>query len=359
MSYDSYAHERNWGARLTEFEYRGYRMVAMENRFIRVAIAAGKGTDILEFLYKPLDVDFMWRSYTGLHPFLNFTPTVASTQGSFIDFYAGGWQELLPNAGMDCVYKGAPLGVHGEVCLLPWNYRIDRNQPDGVAVTFSVRTVRTPFYVEKTLSLNNEDPVLSIEEKIRNEAQEPMDLMWGHHPALGSPFLDDSCRLFLPPCRVRTPEEYTSPNSRLEKGQDADWPFLRGRKGEVIDLSRIPSAEARSHDMAYIYQMKEGWYAVLNQKLRAGFGLRWDHKSFPSLWFWQLYRGGVGYPWYGMNYTLALEPVSSYPQTLTEAIKAGTQIVLAAGEERRTRLQAVAFSGCTEIHGIDDNGRIC
>ncbi len=56
-------------------------MMAMENRFIRVAIAAGKGTDILEFLYKPLDVDFMWRSCTGLHPTGDFSPSAADTQG--------------------------------------------------------------------------------------------------------------------------------------------------------------------------------------------------------------------------------------------------------------------------------------
>ncbi len=359
MSYDSYTHERNWGARVMEFDYRGYRMVALENRFIRVVVAVGKGTDILEFLYKPLDVDFMWRSYTGLHSFADFTPTVANPQGSFIDFYAGGWQEMLPNAGVDCNYKGASLGVHGEVCLLPWNYRIEHNEPDCVSVAFSVRTLRTPFFIEKTLGVNDQDPVLFIEEKVRNEAQEPMDLMWGHHPALGSPFLDDSCRLYLPPCRLRTPEQYTSPNSRLEKAQDTDWPFLMGKAGEAIDLSRIPSAEARSHDMAYMYQMQEGWYAVVNQNLRVGFGLRWDHTTFPFLWFWQLYRGGAGYPWYGMNYTLALEPVSSYPPTLTEAIKAGTQVVLAEGEERSTRLLAVAIAGSAEVHGIDDKGQIC
>ena len=101
MRYQSYHHERNWGARVTEFEYRGYPMVAMENRFLRIVIAAGKGTDIVEFLYKPLDVDFMWRSYAGLRASRNFIPTIANPGGSFIDFYAGGWQELFPNAGIE------------------------------------------------------------------------------------------------------------------------------------------------------------------------------------------------------------------------------------------------------------------
>ena len=358
MRYQTYHHERNWGARVTEFEYRGYSMVAMENRFLRVAIAAGKGTDIVEFLYKPLDVDFLWRSYTGLRDSRNFTPTVANPGGNFIDFYAGGWQELFPNAGGSCTYKRAALGVHGEACLLPWSYRLTKDHPDEVSVTFSVRTLRTPFYIEKTLSMNAQDPVLTIDEVVRNEADESMDFMWGHHPALGWPFLDESCRLFLPRCRVRTPAQYTAASSRLECGQDCAWPLVKGRDGGSVDLSRIIPPEARCHDMAYLYDLAEGWYAFVNETSGLGFGLCWEKETFPYLWFWQLYRGGTEYPWYGANYTAALEPVSSYPPTLTEAIKARTQIVLPPGQERRTRLRAVAFVGYREVEGIDPEGRV-
>ncbi len=359
MQYQTYHHERNWGARVTEFEYRAYPMVAMENRFLRIVIAAGKGTDIVEFLYKPRDVDFLWRSYAGLRASRDFIPTVANPSGSFIDFYAGGWQELFPNAGTHCVYKGAALGVHGEVCLLPWSYHIVRNDPDDVAVTFCVRTLRTPFYIEKTLSINDRDPVLTIDELIRNEADEPLDLMWGHHPALGWPFLDETCRLFLPRCRVRTAVEYAASSSRLEKGQDTEWPLVKGRKGETIDLSRFVPPEARSSDMAYLYGLEDSWYAVVNGSRGVGFGLRWERDTFPYLWFWQLYRGGMGYPWYGMNYTSALEPVSSFPPTLSEAIKAKTQIVMSSGAEQRTRLLAVAFADRQDVGGIDPSGKIC
>jgi galactose mutarotase-like enzyme len=333
-------------------------MVAMENRWLRIVIAAGKGTDIVEFLYKPLDIDFMWRTYIGLRDSRNLNLTIANPHGTFLDFYPGGWQEMLPNAGMDCIYKGASLGVHGEVCLMPWSYRVTRNTPDEIAVTFWVRTVRTPFYLEKTLSLNNRDATLAIDEVVRNEADEPMDFMWGHHPALGWPFLDESCRIFLPDCRVRTPDDYAAPSSRLEKGQDTIWPLVKGRKGEEIDLSHIPPPEARSHDMAYAYALQEGWYAVVNGSLGVGFGLRWDEHTFPWLWFWQLYRGGMGSPWYGTNYTAALEPVSSYPGTLTEAIKANSQMVLEPGAERRTRLVAAAFSGQDNVCRIGPNGGV-
>ena len=256
------------------------------------------------------------------------------------------------------MYKGAALGVHGEVCLLPWSYHIAKNNPAEVAVTFCVRAARTPFYIEKTLSMNDQDAILTIDEVVRNEADEPLDFMWGHHPALGWPFLDESCRLFLPRCRVRTPAEYPAPTSRLEKGQDTEWPLVKGRKGEAIDLSRLVPPEVRSNDMAYLYDLQDGWFALVNESRGVGFGLRWEKDTFPFLWFWQLYRGGMGYPWYGMNYTAALEPVSSYPPTLTEAIKAGTQMVLPSGAERRTRLLAVSFADRREVEGINPMGRV-
>lgn len=356
MRYNRYQHERNWGARLTEYMYRGYPMVALENRFLRVSVAAGKGTDIIEFLYKPQDVDFMWRNYTGLPEFQNYTPTIPCSSGAFIDFYPGGWQELFPNAGMDCVHKGSPQGAHGEACLLPWRYSIERDDPERVEVAFRVRTHRTQFLIEKKYSLDSNSPILKIDESVTNESSETAEFMWGQHPSFGWPFLDESCRLYLPPCRVRTPDEYTAPTSRLEKGQDTDWPYVRGRKGEQIDLSRIAGPEASSHDMAYMHDLSDGWFALLNPGKRLGFALRWDKDLFPSLWFWQLYRGGFGFPWFGSTYTVALEPVSSYPPTLTEAVKAGTNLALAPGARLDTTLLAIAVAERDEVNGIDEHG---
>lgn len=60
-----YTHERNFGCRVMEYLYRGLPTISLENELLRVTVLAGKGGDIFEFLYKPLDVDFMWRSPWG------------------------------------------------------------------------------------------------------------------------------------------------------------------------------------------------------------------------------------------------------------------------------------------------------
>ncbi len=357
--YDLYIHNRNWGARIHEFVFKGHRMISLENRYLRIVVAVDKGTDIIEFLYKPLDIDFMWHSYTGLRPHAGTIPTNPNPAGPFLDYYPGGWQELLPSAGMDCSYRGAALGIHGEVCLLPWDYRIERDEPDEVSASFSVRTIRTPFFLQKKLTLAADSGALLIEETVCNESGEAFDFIWGHHPAFGWPFLDDSCRIVLPECTVITPPDYVAPSSRLEKGQETPWPTVKARAGGTIDLSRIPGPEAASHDMAYMTAFHDGWYAILNERQKVGFGLSWDKQTFPFLWFWQVYRGGVGYPWFHSTYVIALEPVSSYKSPLTAAVEAGTQLTLGPGEKRTTRLAAVAFAGGAGISGIDlETGRI-
>lgn len=44
--------------------------------------------------------------------------------------------------------------------------------------------------------------------------------------------------------KVRVVE--AEPTTRLESGEEYVWPWVQGRNGEAIDLSRIPGPETRS-----------------------------------------------------------------------------------------------------------------
>jgi len=325
------------GCRITEFSHLGYAALVLENDELRITLLPGKGSDVIHFLYKPLDADFMWASQPGLQP-AGAVKAAAGRANLFLDNYPGGWQEILPNFGDPCVYKNTKLGLHDEVSTLPWNYAIVKDEPRCVSVTLEVRCVLTPFRIHKTLTLRA-GCGLEIEERVQNESAETMDCTWGHHPAFGAPFLDETCRVLVPPCRVKTQEEYVSPNSRLEKGQDCEWPIVRGRHGEKIDLSKVPDKAAHSHDMAYLYGFDRGWYALFNEGRKLGIGMSWDGELFKYLWFWQVYGGWHGHPWYGTSYNLGLEPCSSYPQSLVGAIQAGTQLTFAPKESKQTRLR--------------------
>lgn len=358
MSYQTFQHNRNYGCRISEPVLQGYKCVALENEKLRVTVIADKGADIFEFLYKPRDVDFMWRTWLGLRDRSHFVPTSSrSGSGAHMDYYEGGWQELFPNCGNLSLHQGAEIGQHGEVLLLPWRYTITKDEPDEIEVRFEVRTVRTPFHLIKTVSLRGDEAVLRIHERVTNESGQEVNFTWGHHPALGWPFIDESCRVDLPDCRIRTIADFTPASSRLKPEQVLDWPIAEGPNGEQVDLSRIPGPEVAASDMVFLEGITDGWYAVTNTNLGIGFGMRYPADLFKQLWYWQVYRGGRDYPWWNATYNIALEPCATLP-VLSHAAARGEALSLGAGESRDIDLLAVAFEGSDRIRGIGTEGGI-
>ena len=61
-------YSRNYGCRITDqIIMDGNKAVVMENQKLRLTFLADRGMDCVEMLYKPEDIDFMWRSPAGLH----------------------------------------------------------------------------------------------------------------------------------------------------------------------------------------------------------------------------------------------------------------------------------------------------
>lgn len=349
----------HYGARITEYVALGYRTLALENERIRVEILVDKGSDIVSFLDKQTDTDFMWHSAMGLRPAAAIARSAVSDQTNLCDAYEGGWQECLPNGGPGVTYKGAPIPFHGEVMNLPWDLTVVVDTPEIVTVRLSVSTVRTPFRLEKELTLRRGQPMLEITEHLTNEAPEQAELMWGHHPAFGPPFLDDTCRIYVPPSRATTRRADALPSSDLDFGVDFEWPDAPLAAGGERDLSHVPPATRGTSGWVCLSGFEEGWYGITNTSRGVGFGMRWDAAQFPYLWFWQVWGGMPGYPWYGRHYNCALEPWTSWPDNgLSDAIANGSAMRLGPLESVTTRLLAVAYHGSGEVRRISEDGEV-
>ncbi|MDQ3863462.1 MAG: DUF4432 family protein, partial [Actinomycetota bacterium] len=198
MSTGMYRPQRNWGARVLEYDYKGMRTVFLENEKLRVGVLAGKGTDVVEFNYKPQDTDFVWLTAGGVRSPTSYLSTSPDPLASFVDYYPGGWQEVFPSGGAPSSYLGARFGQHGEVANLPWDYELVEDTESAVAVRFSVRGQKTPFQLEKKVSLRSSETSLAVEEEAANESGVPVRAMWGQHVALGRPFLEEGCKIRLP-----------------------------------------------------------------------------------------------------------------------------------------------------------------
>ena len=278
----------------------------------------------------------------------------------FNDGFEGGWPECFPNGGISVMYKGAQLPFHGELLTLPWEVYRHREPPGGsLRPPRRCETLRTPFLLEKTLTLRSGSAALEIDERLTNLAAEEMDVMWGQHPTFGPPFLDATCRIDVPPCRASTERMEPWKDGQLQFGASFDWPSAPLRDGGFRDLSIVPGPEARTADLVFLHGFEEGWYGITSGRRKVGFGLRWDPGVYPYLWFWHVWGGMPGYPWYGLNYDCALEPWSSWPDAgLNRAIENGSALKVGPNQILETRLVAVAYDGTDRISRISETGEI-
>ena len=334
---------RNTGARVHDkFAYDGLQVVFLENEFLRIMVLPGQGADVVEFMYKPRDVDFMWHSPLGIrNQAKHIRP--APDEMAFTDFYEGGWQEMFPHASAPTTYKGARFGWHGEVWGMPWEVEVEKDTPEEVSVLFWVRTVRSPFLLERRMSLRAGQPTLFISERVTNEGRGAQEFMWGHHIAYGAPMLAEGARIFAPAKTVRIDEV------------DYPWPAPGKPPGALARHDIVGAVRREGELMKYLLELEDGWYALLNPKLDLGIGVRWDKEVFSCVWMWNELHYNSSVPWYGRAYAMALEPVSSLPLARERATRL---LLLEAGKTIETEMRLTTFEGIKSVTNVTPAGKI-
>jgi len=304
----------------TDLAIAGWRAVVVGDEMLRAVVLPERGAEVHSLVHVPSETELLFQAPWGLRP-------PDSERTSFLDRYAGGWQELFPSANAETTYRGETIPFHGEVALLPWECEMR----DG-SLMCRVRCQRTPFLLERRMRFDGE---LVLEERVTNEENEPAHFTWGHHLVLGPPFLELGCRLEVPARTIVTIPEMWEETARLEPGQESKWPYARLRYGGTVDLREVPGPEAGSHDDVYLTHLDDGVVTVENARLR--FRLRFDHALFRWLISWQPYGGAHAQPLAG-SYALGIEPwVSRLP--LGEAVEAGEAIELPPRTSLETTLR--------------------
>jgi hypothetical protein len=205
------------------------------------------------------------------------------------------------------------------------------------------------------MSLEKGKAILYFDETLTNLAPEPQEFMWGHHPAFGSPFLRDGVRLFVPAAKAEVHSPQFAASGILEPGAEFDWPVALGN-GREVNLSHVPGDDAGCAELVYLKELLAGWYAVLDPERKLGIGLAWPKEVFPYLWFWLVYGRAPGYPWWDRIYCIALEPWTSIPNSLEQAMKRGYQAKLQGGEDLQVSFCATVITERESVSEIRMDG---
>jgi galactose mutarotase-like enzyme len=338
----------------------GIEAVTLTSPAVSVTVLANKGADIAALVHRPSGVDVLWKSPLGLR-----APThgwfTSDSQAAWLEMYEGGWQELFPNGGDACQYRGVELNFHGESSTLPWAYEVIQADGDAVVVDFSVQLFRSPFHCRRRMTLNAHTSALFLHETMTNLAGEPMDFMWGHHPAYGAPFLSEHTRIYTNAQTIWTDKVQNGPYNVLLPGAKAQWPHGTAPSGRNVDMSRVPGQTEPRNTLAYLLDFAgQPWYALVNHELGVGCGLAWSAEVWRYLWFWQELYGSSGFPFYKRTYTMALEPWSSIPGQGLVNVMNSTQshLTLAPGASMTADLTVTLFQAHHPVTNIGLDGSV-
>ncbi|MBI1280946.1 MAG: DUF4432 family protein [Anaerolineaceae bacterium] len=325
--------------RITTGSEAGHKALYLENDLLRITVLPEKGADIYTFLHKPSGIDFLWKNPIGLWP-----PGSPAHDGSadmgFLQNYEGCWQELFPSCNGPTTYNGQTIPFHGEVVTLPWEYQVETETDEVLAVHFQVETRVTHFRLERTMRLERDSLRLILDEKVTNIGTEAQHFVWGHHCVVGGPWLEAGCEMQCGAQTITTIDQiYEEKTARLAPGQRELWPHGLTRTGERVDLRVVPGVETHSHDDVYLTDLTDGWVTVTNPRLKLTFGLYWDAAIFKWIISWQPYGGAEALPFKGLPYALGIEPwIAQNP--LGESVASGDARLLQAGESLSTRVEA-------------------
>jgi hypothetical protein len=335
-----------------EEKYWGAEVATLENEHLRVKVVPEKGSDVVEIVYKRKGFNLLYESPIGFKRFGSISPPVGTEDSGFMDYYEGGWQDIVPSPGLASSNRGASWGLHGESSLMPWHAAV-AEEGECARLRVSTSLVRYPFHVDKTLSLAEGSSVLKVDETVTNLAEQDVEFAWLQHIVFQPPMVAKGMQIDL---RAGTCTAGVYKQARLRPAVPFEWPNAPGLDGSTIDMSREPP-EKRCEDNIYA-TLKEPWYAVRNPNAGLTVGVSWDLKVLPYLWLWFNY-GALDFPWWGRSHNLGMEPSSSITELgLKEYLDKGNALKVRQGEKVRLRLNYSVAEGSQPVQSVDTEGSL-
>jgi galactose mutarotase-like enzyme len=221
----------------------------------------------------------------------------------------------------------------GELWCVPWTAESASGGGEASITATAFATV-APARFERRLSIRADEPVLHAHYRIDNLDVRPLPFTWGIHPALA----------VSPAHRIDHPGKtmlvgVSSHPSMGVAGSRYSWPGLPdvAAPGGIRDMSRVRPRSDAVFGGHWATDLPEGWLALTDSSTGRGVGIVFDPSLFRHAWLWQVYGG-----WRGHHH-VALEPWTSSPMQLDEAVPAGQALVLEADGSIEADVEIVVF----------------
>jgi hypothetical protein len=312
----------------------GLDALVLENEALRVTVLPDLGGHVHELVDRAADRDLLWHNPRAV-------PRPAPYGAHFDDWWSGGWDEILPSGDRGTLH-GEPLPYMGEMWCVPWVASVAAAGGEARLTAVGHGTV-APVRLTRTLVLRGDEPILLARYRIDNLDVRPLPYTWGIHPTFA---VGPGHRIDLPASRMIV--GVSSGLSMGVEGAEYTWPDLPDptAPGGIRDMRGVRPREDAVFGGHWAADLAAGWLALTDTAARRGVAMAFDPAVFPHAWLWQVYGG-----WRGHHH-LALEPWSSRPQQVEEAVAAGTARVLAPGASIETEVAFTLTEGLDAVASV-------
>jgi galactose mutarotase-like enzyme len=243
-----------------------------------------------------------------------------SLHALFQDGPCAGIEECLPTVGpCDSQTQGGPAPDHGDFWQLTWDVTTASDTHLSMtAAGFS----RTLFFMKE---LFLEDNVLRVRYRVKNIGAVVQSFLYACHPLFAVSAGD---RILLPREIRELRLDYSRENRIGECGIIVSWP--QTQSGIRLDMAEGP--DAGTAEMFYTARLREGSCGIYRSAVRQTLEIAFDTQRLPYLGLWLCYGGWPDSGSGPKQYAVALEPTTSACNTLEQAQRRGSAIMLESGE---------------------------
>ena len=323
-----------------EVVVEGQRALVLENAALRVTVMPDLGGHVHEIVDRAADRDVLWHNPRT-------APRPAPYGAFFDDWWSGGWDEIFPSGDRGTLHD-EPLPYMGEMWCVPWEARHAYGGGEASITAVGYATV-APARMTRTIRVLGDAPVLRIGYRIDNLDVRPLPYTWGIHPAFA---VTPAHRIDLPARQMLV--GVSSDPSMGEQGWTYTWPILPDPTVEdgARDMRLVRPRESAVFAGHWATDLASGWLALTDTAARRGVAMTFDVSIFRHAWLWQVYGG-----WRGHHH-VALEPWTSHPQQVEEAVVLGQARVLAPGESIETAVAFTLHEGLDAVASVDRLGEL-
>lgn len=307
--------------RIEQVDIEGQHGVRLCSEHLEIDVVPRVGGRIVRCFHPGSGHEFLWRN-PGL------VLKVKSPGTPYDPNFYGGIDELLPNDIPETIDDNS-YPDHGELWTKELDWRID-NETLALAGTLP----QSGLVYQRWMCLREDVPVVEFRYRITNPTGHPRHFLWKLHAALAVAEGD------VIDCPARQGQVVDPAYSRFSSLSPFPWPQIEQQRADLV-----PPRNGTA-DFFYLFDLDAGRIGWRRPSRRLKFQYTFDTAVFPFAWLFASYGNFEG------HYTVILEPCTTMPIGVGEAMQSGRCSRLLPGQAVETQVSLYAGWDDSEVRKI-------